>query len=140
MFKNLRTKIQLAVAVAASAVMISGFSAPAVYAAADINNNLCAGANLEVGSNCETGGITDAQAQERINNIIQTVINIFSIVVGVVSVIMIILGGLKYVTSGGDSSNVTGAKNTILYAIIGLVIVSLSQFIVRFVLSRLNAQ
>lgn len=140
MFKNLRTKIQIAVAVAASAVMLGGFSAPAVYAAADINNNLCAGANLEVGSNCETGGITDAQAQERINNIIQTVINIFSIVVGVVSVIMIILGGLKYVTSGGDSSNVTGAKNTILYAIIGLVIVSLSQFIVRFVLSRLNAQ
>jgi hypothetical protein len=49
---------------------------------------------------------------------------------------MIIWGGLKYITSGGDSGNVTGAKNTILYAIIGLIIVALAQFIVRFVLSK----
>jgi hypothetical protein len=53
-----------------------------------------------------------------------------------VAVVMIIIGGLKYITSGGDSGNVTGAKNTILYAIIGLVIVALAQFIVRFVLSK----
>lgn len=76
--------------------------------------------------------------EETVNNIITTVINIFSLVVGVVSVIMIIIGGLKYITSGGDSGNVSGAKNTILYAIVGLVIVALAQVIVRFVLQRVT--
>jgi len=75
-------------------------------------------------------------ATERLNTIIKTVINVFSIVVGVVAVIMIIVGGLKYITSGGDSGNITSAKNTILYAIVGLIVVALAQIIVRFVLER----
>ena len=70
--------------------------------------------------------------------IIPLVINIFSIVVGVIAVIMIIVGGLKYITSSGDSGNVTSAKNTILYAVIGLVIVALAQVIVRFVLGEVG--
>jgi hypothetical protein len=50
---------------------------------------------------------------------------------------MIIVGGLRYVTSGGSDASVTGAKNTILYAVIGLVIVALAQVLVHFVLSNL---
>lgn len=80
----------------------------------------------------------NVDAEERVSSIIETVINIFSLIVGVISVIMIIIGGLKYITSGGDSGNLTGAKNTILYAIIGLVIVALAQFVVRFVLGRVT--
>lgn len=101
-----------------------------------IKQNLCAGVNLDVNSDCNNGGITDQEARDRFNSIIHSIINLFSLVVGVVSVIMIIVGGLKYITSGGDSGNVSGAKNTILYAIIGLVIVALSQVIVRFVLNK----
>jgi hypothetical protein len=52
---------------------------------------------------------------------------------------MIIWGGFKYITSGGDSNNVSGAKNTIIYAIIGLVIVALAQLIVHFVISQSTA-
>jgi len=74
--------------------------------------------------------------EDRVDTIITTVINIFSLVVGVVAVIMIIVGGFKYITSGGDSGNVSGAKNTILFAIVGLVIVALAQVIVRFVLNK----
>jgi len=110
----------------------------AVHAAEGIQQNLCAGANLDVNSNCNSGGITDAQAQQKINDILHTIINIFSLVVGVVSVIMIIFGGLKYITSGGDSGNVSGAKNTIIYAIIGIIVVALAQFIVRFVLTKIT--
>lgn len=102
-----------------------------------IQQNLCAGVNLDVNSSCTSGGITDQQAKDKINRIVHSIINIFSLIVGFVSVIMIIIGGLKYITSGGDSSNITGAKNTIIYAIIGIVIVALSQFIVRFVLSKI---
>jgi cytochrome bd-type quinol oxidase subunit 2 len=79
---------------------------------------------------------TDAEGT--VNSLIEDVINIFSLVVGVVSVIMIIIGGFQYITSAGDSNKVGTAKNTILYAIIGLVIVALAQFIVRFVLGRVT--
>ena len=103
--------------------------------AQDIANNLCAGANLNVDSSCSQG-ITNEDASGRINNLIADIINLFSLVVGVVSVIMIIVGGFRYIVSGGDSANVSSAKNTILYAIIGLVIVALAQTIVRFVLRQ----
>jgi hypothetical protein len=103
----------------------------------DIQNSLCAGANLDVTSNCQSG-ITSQDATAKINDLIADVINIFSLVVGVVSVIMIIYGGFRYITSGGESNSVSSAKNTILYAIIGLVIVALAQFIVRFVLGRVT--
>lgn len=78
----------------------------------------------------------EVDATERVNEIITLVINTFSLIVGVVSVIMIIFGGFKYITSGGEGSNITGAKNTILFAIIGLVIVALAQIIVQFVLDK----
>lgn len=107
-----------------------------VYAGAPtVENGLCNGVNLQITDECnieETG----QQGTDKINDIIRTVIDIFSLVVGIVSVIMIIIGGLKYITSGGDSGNVTGAKNTILYAVIGLVVVALAQFIVKFVLGK----
>lgn len=106
-----------------------------VHAQTDIEQGLCDGANLSVQSSGGTCA-NDTVAEQRVDNIIKLVINIFSLVVGVVSVIMIIVGGLKYITSGGDSGNITGAKNTILYAIIGLVVVALAQVVVRFVLSR----
>jgi uncharacterized membrane protein len=69
-----------------------------------------------------------------IDSTIKSVINILSVVVGIVAVIMIIVGGFRYITSAGDSTKVTSAKNTILYAIIGLIIVAMAQLIVRFVL------
>jgi hypothetical protein len=72
-----------------------------------------------------------------VQDVIKTVINILSVVVGVVAVIMIIIGGFKYITSSGDSNNVASAKNTIIYAIVGLIIVALAQVIVHFVLSKL---
>ncbi|MDZ7785873.1 MAG: hypothetical protein U5L95_02000 [Candidatus Saccharibacteria bacterium] len=82
------------------------------------------------------GGNCGGNAETEVGNIISTVINVLSIVVGVVAVIMVIIGGLKYIISSGDSGNVQSAKNTILYAIVGLVIVAFAQIIVRFVLDQ----
>jgi hypothetical protein len=97
-----------------------------------VTTGLCAGVNLSTNdTDCTTD---DVAAREKIDDVIGTIINVLSLVVGVVSVIMIIIGGLKYITSGGDSSSVSSAKNTILYAIVGLIVVALSQFIVQFVL------
>lgn len=111
-----------------------------VAAQANPQGSICRGANdLKISSDnaspsdCAGG---DENPTDKVNALITQIINIFSVIVGIVAVIFIIIGGLKYITSGGDSGNVTGAKNTILYAIIGLIIVALAQFIVRFVLSK----
>ena len=58
-------------------------------------------------------------------------------IVGIIAVIMLIWGGLRYVLSGGDSKKVTDAKNTILYAIIGLIISFLAYAIVHFIITAL---
>lgn len=89
---------------------------------------------------CEGLGITGGNCDEDDNSVgktLKTAINLFSFVVGIIAVIMIIIGGLKYVTSMGDSSSVNSAKNTILYAVIGLVVVALSQILVFFVVNKI---
>lgn len=129
-----------------SLMAVASFGAPAlvpvaVHAQADIQGSLCQGAELQAQPG-QTVTCTDpngSAATQRVNDTIALVINVFSLVVGVVAVIMIIIGGLRYIISGGDSGNVTSAKNTILYAIIGLVVVALSQFIVKFVLGKVSS-
>ncbi len=105
--------------------------------AANIDGSLCKGADLKFSGDASTADCTTTeQAGAGLDKLITDVVNIFSVVVGVVAVIMIIYGGFRYITSGGDSGNVTNAKNTILYALVGLVIVALAQFIVKFVLNK----
>ena len=102
--------------------------------ATDLLNNVQCGAELlPPGSVCEPPAGSASVA-----DVATLVINILSWVVGILSVIMIIIAGFRYVTSGGKNESVTGAKNTILYAIVGLVIVALAQVIVRFVLSNVG--
>ena len=69
--------------------------------------------------------------------VFKQVTNTVLYIVGIIAVIMLIIGGIKYVVSGGDSKKVTDAKNTILYAIIGLIIAFLAFAIVNFVISAL---
>jgi hypothetical protein len=125
-----RKKITLVAALAALMVVCMPVAAYA-QAATDVCNGIQIASG---GSGCTTaeGG--------RVNSVIATVVNILSAVVGVVSVIMIIIGGFRYVMSGGDSTSIAGAKNTIIYAIVGLVVVALAQIIVRFVLARVTNQ
>lgn len=120
--------------------------APAIAIAAnDTAGAACKGVNFNANdlTGNDQGGFEQCGSAEAsgdgVTKLIKLVVNIFSLIVGVVAVIMIIIGGLKYITSGGDSGNITGAKNTILYAVIGLVVVALAQFIVRFVLTRVGS-
>lgn len=66
--------------------------------------------------------------------IFQTITNVLLFILGAVSVIMIIIGGLRYVISGGNATAVTAAKNTILYAIVGVIVALLAYAIINFVL------
>lgn len=116
------------------------FVAPLAFAgvasAQDIQSNLCGGADTLQFGNTEDCSELEEGSQENVNDLVADIINIFSVIVGIVAVIMIIVGGFRYIVSGGDSGKVGDAKNTILYALIGLVIVALAQFIVRFVLGK----
>ncbi len=134
MLKNFRKS--LAALVASLALAIIPVLAPVAVSAADISGNLKCGSNLDAsGTGCDSNITTGSS---NLNNVITDIVNIFSVIVGVVSVIMIIYGGFRYVTSGGDSGNVSSAKNTIIYAVIGLVVVALAQFIVQFVLDKVT--
>ena len=67
--------------------------------------------------------------------IFRIVTNVLLFVIGAVSVIMLIIGGFRYVTSQGDQTQVQSAKNTILYSIIGIVVAILAYAAVNFVIS-----
>lgn len=66
------------------------------------------------------------------NRILET----FTFVIGSLAVLMIIVGGVRYTVSGGDEKNVKAAKNTIIYAVVGLVVAILAYAIVHFVITQ----
>lgn len=73
-----------------------------------------------------------------VNKAVQAAVNVLSLVVGVAAVIMIIISGFKYVTSGGDSNGISSAKNTLVYALVGLAIAATAQTLVHFVLNKVR--
>lgn len=89
-------------------------------------NEVCEG--ITGGGGCTAAGGND------ISRVLKAVLNILSWIAGVAAIIMVIIAGLKYITSGGDSSSIAGAKQALIYALVGAIIVALAQVLVRFVL------
>ena len=110
-----------AIAKPASAVMYCPDGTPST------NNDLS-------GCGEDHGGSKDAE-NTNLMGTLNTIINIAIGVIGFLAVVMIIIGGVQYTTSAGDTAKVTKAKNTIMYGIIGLVVALLAYAIVNFVLS-----
>lgn len=144
MIAKIQNKLAAILVTLALAVVPAVAVGSAVSAQTQVQNGLCSGSTLEFtdqsGANANEGdceAVKSTGSTEKVNSTVALVINVFSWVVGVVAVIMIIVGGFKYITSGGDSGKITSAKNSIIYAIIGLVIVALAQIIVQFVLTKI---
>jgi hypothetical protein len=131
-------KIKMMLVALALSLGMAG-AVPVLVSAADANNTinkgLCTGVKDATGTDAGGCFTTDTNGDGSLAKIAQKIINIFSVIVGIVAVIMIIYGGFRYITSGGDSGRVGNAKNTLIYAIIGLIIVALAQFLVHFVLT-----
>ncbi|MGV9002136.1 MAG: pilin [Candidatus Saccharimonadaceae bacterium] len=89
------------------------------------------------GVNCAKGAGTPSTLFGT-NSIFTTVVNVMLFIIGAICVIMLIWGGIRYTTSAGNSASVTSAKNTIMYAIIGLIIAFLAFAIVNWVLSSIG--
>jgi ABC-type Fe3+ transport system permease subunit len=114
-----------ALALAAGAVVPAS-----VYAE---NPNACDGTGkvtgIKEGKNCAK----TADQKGNLGNVIEDITNVLLFIIGAVAVIMIIVGGIRYTLSNGDSAQITSAKNTILYAVIGIVVALLAYAIVNFV-------
>lgn len=113
-------------------VTASVVASPAAAFASNPQNEICQGIGAASGSG------TECQTPISLTTIVRNVINIFSVIIGVVAVIMIMVAGFKYITANGDSGNITSAKNTLIYAIVGLILAGLAQVIVQFVLESVN--
>lgn len=128
MFKKLLKNSQLiAVTIAAMVGVLVPVAAP-LSVSANSKDAACTGFNEVLGDSCDSGA-----GEEEINSTLVTAIDILSMVVGIISVIMIIIAGMKYITASGDPGSIKGARNTVIYALVGLAIVALSQTIVKFV-------
>ena len=77
-----------------------------------------------------------ASGDPTVNGVIEFALNLLSFIAGFIAVVMIIIAGLRFITSQGDPSSANGARSALIYAIIGIVIVVLAQVIVQFVLNR----
>jgi len=101
-------------------------------------------AAVDVFDNCNGAGadtaICKAARDDKLfgpNGLWNRILNTFTFIIGAVAVLMIIIGGMRYVTSNGDPAQLTSAKNTILYAAIGLVLAAMANAIVNFVLTNI---
>ena len=104
----------------------------AVIASVAVGRALAATDTIEGGAQTAQGNTSDIPLTTQIANITNTML----FAIGVVAVIMLIVGGFRYIFSGGNSQSVNAAKDTILYAVIGIVVAILAYAIVNFILGQ----
>lgn len=107
---------------------------PAAALFENTKGDACAGVALNSAGDCSTpkGGLT-------LSVVLKDVLNILSAVVGIIAVIMVLVGGFRYIVAGGDSNAIQSARTTIVYALVGLAIAAMSQFLVQFVLNKTSS-
>lgn len=129
---NIPKIIVFVIAVAALLGVAGAVSAPSAYAVSSQE-----AACTAIGGTWNAGTcLVDGQDPGKpIGSTLGDIVNIISIIVGIAAVIMIVIGGFKFITSGGDASAVKSARSTIIYALVGLIVVLLAQVIVQFVLN-----
>lgn len=125
-FLKIKQYSSIALIAAFLVVSIAGIITPPAMVSADAKGQVC----NSIGG-CDGGGAD-------IQRVITQIVNILSAIGGIIAVIVIIVAGVKFITSGGDSSGVASARNTIIYAIVGLIIIAFAQIIVRFVLQNVT--
>jgi hypothetical protein len=108
--------------------------APATVSAATIGSKIIEGCKDVAGEECKEG------TGNGLKDVITKVVDLLSYFIGAIAVFMVIFGGFKYLTSGGDSGKVGEAKNTILYAMLGLAVVIFARAIVAFVITQTGAK
>jgi hypothetical protein len=114
--------------------VISALSFSAV-GAVDFFEDVCNNAGTGASEACTTDDTNNISGSD---GIVLRAANLIAILGGIAAVIMIILGGFNMITGGGDSSKVGTAKKTIVYAVVGIIVISLSRLIVGFIVTRVG--
>ncbi len=119
---NILKKLAITSSLLTLTLMVLCTSSPAQAALFNASKNeACKGANLSSSnSKCDSAGAAD-----KVSTTLKRIIDLLTVIVGIAVVIVIIVSGLKLITSGGDSNAITSARNGIIYALIGLIIVAL---------------
>ncbi|MBI2592190.1 hypothetical protein HYW36_01815 [Candidatus Saccharibacteria bacterium] len=137
MINKIRTVAVFLVLIATSFALVGSLKVTAqVRCDIDGDGKLSTQEAIKCGANDAAGVPSTADPGGTIDNTVANIINLLSVVIGIVAVIMIMIGGFKYITSAGNQESVKTAKSAIIYALIGLIIVALAQVIVRFVLNK----
>ena len=108
---------------------------PLKASAVDLFSSACSGKNTAASAVCND--TTTGNPVVGPNGVIVKVTQIIAVVAGAAAVILIIISGIKFITSTGDSNSVQSARETIIYALIGLVVIVLAQSIIVFVVKKL---
>lgn len=95
---------------------------------------VAANPDVSQGANAAQGSLSGTPLTQQVASITNTLL----IVIGVVAVLMLIVGGFRYIFSQGDEKQTKGAKDTILFSIIGIVVALLAYAIVNFVLGQIS--
>lgn len=123
-FKVLAATLAIATSLTAGGFMVTQ---PVAAAPVDVLNACNSQSNVCKGTNSNT-----------LYNILKNIINVLLILIGIISVIMIVVGGIRYTTSAGDAGQTKSARDTVLYALVGLAIAVMSFALVNWVLGQLK--
>lgn len=94
------------------------------------------GASAKTEMQAGLGQVNDGNSTDLTFNV-KNLVNTLLYILGAIAVIMIVVGGIRYTTSAGDSSRVKAAKDTVMYSVVGLVVALFAFAIVNFVLTNI---
>lgn len=125
---------RLRLLIASLAVLFCLMPALPVSAATNVFNDACSVKGAKDSSACQTNGQDPLTGKDGMLTKVTTLIGYFA---GACSVLLIVVSAIMYVTSEGDSGKIQSAKMTLIYAVVGLAIVAVSQSVVIFVLRNI---
>lgn len=117
------------------ALALGVFAAPLALTAG--STDVHADTKSEIRKGVKAVGGSSGSNKKSVDSYFKTIVNVVLYIVAAVSVVVIIYGGFRYIVSNGDSTKIQGAKNTILYAVVGLIVAMLAFAIINFVVKSL---
>jgi hypothetical protein len=106
--------------------------APALALGGAATNQACQGLSQVGSDGCGSGG-------KQVDNVLKTVVSIISYIAGAVAIIMVMISGFNFMTANGDAQKITTAKNSLIYAMIGIAVAASAQVIVNFAVRAGNS-
>jgi hypothetical protein len=130
--QKLKKLLLIGVMAALTMLPVFGGVTSVASAAPDAKSEICSGLGGSGGASCSVSG------QPNINTTIKKIVDIASAIAGITAVIMLVVAGFRFITANGDSGSVASARRTVMYAVVGLVVVAISQTLVKFVIDKVT--